>query len=103
MQKQTKIARKDLALLWELPAAGKPVKKALSTSRAMEHLDRLLAYHGLTYVDAFVMELPLLKGGEVMREKQRFPAMIRWSTMRNVELIKLYSCTVAELHYTKIR
>ena len=59
------IPREDLALVWELPAAGKPVKKALSPSRAMVHLDRLLVYHGLSYVDAFVMEIPCIKGGEV--------------------------------------
>ena len=51
--------------MWELPAAGKPVKKALSPSRAMVHLDRMLVYHDLTYVDAFIMEIPWIKGGEV--------------------------------------
>lgn len=60
-----KIPREDLALLWELPAAGKPVNEALSPARAMEHLDRLLAYHSLEYVDAFVMEIPMNAGGEV--------------------------------------
>lgn len=59
------IPREDLALVWELPAAGKPVKKALSPSRAMAHLDRMLVYHDLTYVDAFIMEIPWIEGGEV--------------------------------------
>ena len=52
-------------MLWELPAAGKPVKEALSPARAMDHLDNLLTYHGLDYVDAFVMEIPWIAGGEV--------------------------------------
>lgn len=52
-------------MVWELPAGNKPVKKALSPSRAMSRLDRLLAYHGLSYVDAFIMEIPCIKGGEV--------------------------------------
>lgn len=54
-----------MVLLWELPAAGKPVKEALSPARAMDHLDHLLIYHGLDYVDAFVMEIPCITGGEV--------------------------------------
>lgn len=52
-------------MLWELPASGKAVKEALSPVRAMEHLDLLLTYHGLDYVDAFVMEIPSNAGGEV--------------------------------------
>lgn len=59
------IPRDELALLWELPASGKPVKEALSPVRAMDHLDLLLTYHGLDYVDAFVMEIPWNLGGEV--------------------------------------
>eukprot|EP00752_Nemacystus_decipiens_P017705 g15874.t1 len=67
------IPREDLALLWELPAAGKPVKEALSPARAMEHLDSLLTYHGLDYVDAFVMEIPWITGGEeVVNDYRRF-------------------------------
>lgn len=57
--------REDLALVWELPCTGKPVKQALSPSRAMAHLDQLLLYHGLTYVDAFILEIPAMEGGEV--------------------------------------
>lgn len=41
------------------------MKEALSPVRAMEHLDRLLTYHGLDYVDAFVMEIPWISEGEV--------------------------------------
>lgn len=67
------IPREDLALVWELPAAGKPVKKALSPSRAMVHLDRMLVYHDLTYVDAFIMEIPWIEGGEgVVNDYRRF-------------------------------
>ncbi|CAB1114084.1 unnamed protein product [Ectocarpus sp. CCAP 1310/34] len=67
------IAREDLALLWELPAEGKPVKEALSPARAVEHLDCLLAYHGLDYVDSFVMEIPWNTGGEdVVNDYRRF-------------------------------
>ncbi|CAM9272888.1 unnamed protein product [Scytosiphon promiscuus] len=67
------IPRQDLALLWELPAAGKPVKEALSPARAMEHLDLLLAYHSLEYVDAFVMEIPTNTAGEAgINDYRRF-------------------------------
>ncbi|CAM9268078.1 unnamed protein product, partial [Hapterophycus canaliculatus] len=67
------IQREDLALLWELPAAGKPVKEALSPARAMEHLDLLLAYHSLQYVDAFIMEIPMNTGGEAtINDYRRF-------------------------------
>lgn len=59
------IPRGSLALIWELPSNGKPAKKALSPSRAMVHLDRLLMYHELKYVDAFIFEIPWFKGGEV--------------------------------------
>lgn len=64
--------------MWELPAAGKPVKKALSPSRAMVHLDRLLVYHELTYVDAFIMEIPWIKGGEVrhVHTQQLLPLIV---------------------------
>ncbi|CAM9764273.1 unnamed protein product, partial [Ectocarpus fasciculatus] len=67
------VTREDLALLWELPAEGKPVKEALSPARALEHLDSLLAYHGLDYIDSFVMEIPWNPGGEdVVNDYRRF-------------------------------
>ncbi|CAM9525490.1 unnamed protein product [Ascophyllum nodosum] len=58
------IPRDDLCLLWELSASGKPVKEALNPSRAVEHLDRLLTYHGLSYIDVFMLEIPCFQGGE---------------------------------------
>ena len=63
----SKIPRDDLCLLWELSASGKPVKEALNPSRAVEHLDRLLTYHGLSYIDVFMLEIPCFQGGEVKR------------------------------------
>lgn len=54
-----------MCLLWELPVSNKPVKEALSPTRGMEHLDRLLIYHGLSYIDVFLFEIPPFEGGEV--------------------------------------
>ncbi|CAN0030790.1 unnamed protein product [Ectocarpus sp. 12 AP-2014] len=88
------IAREDLALLWELPAEGKPVKEALSPARALEHLDCLLAYHGLDYVDSFVMEIPWNTGGEdVVNDYRRFTG----------EAVRLAMTEFAELAGDKVK
>lgn len=53
-------------MVWELSAAPRmSAKDALNPSRAIEHLDNLLAYHELTYIDAFIIEIPGMTGGEV--------------------------------------
>ncbi|CBJ30884.1 conserved unknown protein [Ectocarpus siliculosus] len=82
------IARDDLALLWELPAEGKPVEEALSPARALEHLDCLLAYHGLDYIESFVMEIPWNTGGEdVVNDYRRFTGeAVRLAMTEFVEL-----------------
>lgn len=83
------IPREDLALLWELPAEGKPVRKALSPTRAMKHLDLLLSYHGLTYVDAFIMEIPWNTGGEVCPSSTGLCAFMRMYVQYDMLCIRI--------------
>lgn len=60
------IPRRDLALVLTLEGAGLPVEGALDPHRVLDQLDVLLHYHGLEYLDSLMLEIPALKGGEVI-------------------------------------